>query len=168
MNDGAKWYVLQVAAQKELECKRRIKAAGFMAIVPTRIMPELRNGRWSEREIVMLPGYVFVRCLGTVEHYYRLSGIPDTIRILPGNGTYRPVPEDQMRWIIELSNGGEPWGVSTGINSDGRFKVLSGPLVGREHLVLNWDKRRRRAKILIRVLDEKRRIDVGLIESSNL
>ena len=125
MNDGAKWYVLQVATQKELECKRRIKDAGFMSIVPTRNMPELRNGRWGEREIVMLPGYVFVRCLGTVEHYYRLSGIPDIIRILPGNGAYRPVPEDQMRWVMELSNGGEPWGVSTGTDSDGRLKILS-------------------------------------------
>lgn len=160
-----KWYVLQVMTGAELDCRRHASASGFRAVVPTRIIPELRNGRWSEREIVMLPGYVFVRCLGTVEHYYRLSSIPETIRILPGNGSYRPVPEDQMRWILELANAGEPWGISTASNREGRLKILTGPLVGREHLVLNWDKRRRRAKILIRVLDERRMIDVGLTEA---
>ena len=137
-----------------------------MAVVPTRVMPEWSGRQWREREIVMLPGYVFVSCGGTVADYYRLSAIPDAVRILPGKGVYTPVPDDQMAWILELGNSGSPWSISTATDQDGRIKVLSGPLTGRESMIRSWDKRRRRAKILIKVLDQRRWIDVGLVEAS--
>lgn len=126
----------------------------------------------------MLPGYVFVSCGGTVTEYYRLAAIPDAIRLLPGKGEYTPVPEDQMAWILALSNGGKPWGISTAVNlqtdkvspanADGSLKVLSGPLSGRERMILNWDRRRHRAKIRVDVLNRTRLIDVGLMEETEM
>lgn len=148
----------------ERECRRKALDAGFAAVVPTRIMPEWSGRCWREREIVMLPGYVFVCGGGTVSEYYRLSAIPETICILPGKGVYTPVPDDQMAWVLELANGGTPWVISTAVDRGGHIEILSGPLVGREDLVIRWDKRRRRAKILIQVLDQRRLIDVGLVE----
>lgn len=157
--------MLQVTTGTELHCRERIAEAGIEAVVPTRIMPELRGGEWREREIVMLPGYVFVHCRGTVPDYYRLSAIQDTIRILPGGGRYDPVPDEQMQWILTLANGGEPWGISEAVLGDGwTIRVLSGPLIGRESEIVSWDRRRRRAKICIRVLEQQRMIDVGLKE----
>lgn len=149
----------------ETDSRRRAAEAGFSAVVPTRIMPERSGRHWREREIVMLPGYVFVRCSGTIPEYYRLSSIPEAIRILPGKGVITPVPDSQMAWILELANDGQPWAVSVAAERSGRIEVLSGPLVGREHLIQSWDKRRRRAKILVRVLDQRRWIDVGLTDA---
>lgn len=157
--------MLQVMTGTETDCRRRAAEAGFCAVVPTRIMPEWSGRRWREREIVMLPGYVFVLCGGTIAEYYRLSAIREAVRILPGKGVYTPVPDSQMAWILELANGGRPWAVSTASIRDGRIHVLSGPLVGREDLVVNWDRRRRRAKILVRVLDQRRMIDVGMVDA---
>lgn len=157
--------MLQVMTGSETDCRRKAAEAGFSAVVPTRIMPEWSGRRWREREIVMLPGYVFVSCGGSIADYYRLSGIPDAVRLLPGKGVYTPVPDSQMAWILELANGGQPWAVSTAAVCDGRIQVLSGPLVGREYLIQSWDKRRRRAKILVRVLDQRRWIDVGLTDA---
>ena len=124
----------------------------------------------------MLPGYVFVSCGGTVAEYYRLVAIPNAIRLLPGKGEYTPVPENQMAWILALSNGGKPWGISTAVNlpadkvssanADGPLKVVAGPLIGRERMILNWDRRRRRAKIRVDVLNRTRLIDVGLMEQT--
>lgn len=125
-------------------------------------MQELRRCEWRNREIVMLPGYVFVQLELTAKDYYRLGGVPDVVRILPGGGQYDPVPEEQMRWVLTLANGGEPWGISEAKNENGAIRVLSGPLTGREAEIISWDKRRRRAKIRVRVLDETRVIDVGL------
>lgn len=114
----------------------------------------------------MLPGYVFAACAGSVADYYRLAAIPEAIRLLPGRGVYTPVPERQMAWILELSNQGKPWGVSTATNADGPLKVLSGPLIGRERMILNWDRRRRRAKLRVDVLNRTRLIDVGLMDAT--
>lgn len=151
----------------ERECRRKALDAGFAAVVPTRIMPEWSGRCWREREIVMLSGYVFVLSAGTISDYYRLSAIPETISILPGKGVYTPVPDDQMAWILELANGGAPWAISTATDRAGHIEILSGPLTGREDLVVRWDKRRRRAKILIQVLDQRRLIDVGLAAIKN-
>lgn len=149
---------------KERECRQRIRESGIRAEVPSRIMPELRSGEWRDREIVMLPGYVFVQLELTAKDYYRLSGVPDMVRILPGGGRYDPVPEEQMRWVLTLANGGKPWGISEARDENGAIRVLSGPLTGRENDILRWDRRRRRAKIRVQVLNETRMIDVGLRE----
>lgn len=157
--------MLQVMTGTETDCRRRAAEAGFCAVVPTRIMPEWSGRHWREREIVMLPGYVFVSCGGTIPEYYRLSSIHEAIRLLPGKGVYTPVPDSQMAWIMELANGGQPWAVSVAAERSGRIEVLSGPLTGREGLIQSWDKRRRRAKILVRVLDQRRMIDVGMVDA---
>lgn len=159
-----KWFVLQVMTGEELECRKRIEKSGIRAIVPTRIMPELHAGRWREREIVMLVGYVFVQCSGSITDYYRLSAIPGAIRILPGRGVYHPVPDAQMAWILELAHNGKPWEISTAVIRNRKIHVLSGPLLGKTQEIRSWDKRRRRAKIQIRILNETRMIDVGLKE----
>ena len=159
-----KWFVLQVMTGEELECRRRIEKSGIRAIVPTRIMPELHGGRWREREIVMLVGYVFVQCSGSIADYYRLSAIPGAIRILPGRGVYHPVPERQMAWMLELAHNDKAWEISRAEMRNGKIHIISGPLLGKEHEIRSWDRRRRRAKIGIRILDETRMIDVGLQE----
>ena len=160
------WYVLQVMTGTESDCQRSAAAAGLRTLVPTRIMPELSQGKWREREHTMLPGYVFLLSDGSAADYYRMSAIPGAIRLLPGGGECSPVPKEQMDWIMELSNSGRPWTISTAAMIEGKLKVLQGPLIGREHMIQSWDRRRRRARIEIRVLDERRVIEVGLAEDT--
>lgn len=158
------WYVIQVMTGAEADCLRKLTELGIEAIAPTRILPELSGGVWRERERVMIPGYVFVHVTLSLWNYYRMAQIPCALRILPGNGEFQPVPEKQMKWILGMTAGGGAWGVSTAAEIGGRIVVRSGPLVGRERAIRKWDKRRRRCTIRIDVLDEKRQIDVGLIE----
>lgn len=133
------------------------------AIVPTRILPEYARGAWHERERVMIPGYVFVQMTLSLWSYYRVTQIPCALRILPGNGEYHPVPERQMEWILEMTQGGAAWGISTAEEQGDKIIVRTGPLIGREKNILKWDKRRRRCTMRISVLEEKRKIEVGLI-----
>lgn len=159
------WYVVQVTTGREIECRDRIIKSGIEAIAPTRIMPELNGGKWRQRERVMISGYVFIHAdIDTA--YYRLNGIPGTIRILPGNGSPEAVPEHQMKWIIWLANGGKPWGISTARKDpNGRTHILSGPMLGMEYKLEKWDRRRRRARIRIDVLDTSKIIELGLTEA---
>ena len=160
-----KWYVIQAMTGTETECCQRLNALGIDAIAPTRILPELSGGVWREREHVMIPGYVFVYVTLSLWNYYRMAQIPCLLRILPGNGEFQSVPEKQMRWIIDMDQSGRPWGISTAAEIDGKIVARSGPLVGREKMIRRWDKRRRRCTIRIDVLDERKQIDVGLVEA---
>ena len=159
------WYVIQVMTATATACCQRLNALGIDAIAPTRILPELSGGVWRERERVMIPGYVFACVTLSLWNYYRMTQIPYTLRILPGNGEFQPVPEKQMRWILDIDQSGRPWGISTASEIDGKIVVRSGPLAGRERIIWKWDKRRRRCTIRIDVLDERKHIDVGLIEA---
>lgn len=64
-----------------------------------------------------------------------------------------------------MDQSGRPWGISTAVEIDGKIVARSGPLVGREKMIRRWDKRRRRCTIRIDVLDERKQIDVGLVEA---
>lgn len=158
------WYVLQVMTGTERECVRRLRGMRMEAFAPSRILPELSGGKWRLKERVMLPGYVFIKSRMDVADYYRVSGVPEAVRILPGNGRVEPVPDAQMRWLLTLGGDGEPWGVSSAVVENGRPRILSGPLVGYEDRILRWDRRRRRARIAVDVLDRRREIEVGLEE----
>lgn len=149
----------------EAECRQKLNELGVEAIAPARVLPELSGGVWRERERPMIPGYVFARMALSIWNYYRVAQIPCVLRILPGNGEFHSVPEKQMRWILEMTQGGAAWDVSTAAEIEGKIIVRSGPLVGRERIIRKWDKRRRRCTIRIDVPDEKRQIDVGLIET---
>lgn len=163
--ETTQWYVIQVLTGAETECLQRLTKLGIKAVAPTRILPELSGGVWRERERMMIPGYVFAQMTLSIWNYYRVTQIPCALRILPGNGEFHPVPEKQMRWILEMTQDGAAWGISTAAEIGGRIVVRTGPLLGREKNILKWDKRRRRCTIRIGVLDERRKIDVGLIET---
>ena len=164
MTAKAAWYVLQVMTGTERECVRRLRGMHMEAFAPSRIMPELSGGKWRLKERAMLPGYVFIRSHMDAADYYRVSGVPDAVRLLPGGGRVEPVPEAQMRWLLTLGRDGEPWGVSFAVMEDGHPRILSGPLAGHEDRLLRWDRRRRRARIAVDVLDRRREIEVGLEE----
>lgn len=164
MTAKAAWYVLQVMTGTERECARRLRGMRMEAFAPSRIMPELSGGKWRLKERAMLPGYVFIQSRMDAADYYRVSGVPDAVRLLPGGGRVEPVPEAQMRWLLALGGDGEPWGVSFAVMEGGHPRILSGPLVGHEDRLLRWDRRRRRARIAVDVLDRRREIEVGLEE----
>lgn len=115
------WFVLWVLTGKELEALRRVRQIPGVqeALVPVETLLYRREGAWEERESVMIPGYVFLRCRMGSAIYYRIRGIPHVIGWL-GTDSMWPtiVPEGEMTPVIALSAGQDPAAQLTNVTID--------------------------------------------------
>lgn len=110
---NANWFVLWVLTGKELDVLQHTRRAPGIreAIVPTGTLPYRRNGAWEDREQVMIPGYVFLRCLMDSSIYYRVRGIPHVIGWLGGDSLWPTVvPDADMQRVLMLHSGCDPSG----------------------------------------------------------
>lgn len=160
--DNSAWYVVQTNTGAESDVRTRLSRLSYPTMLPSRVIPERRNGQVREVERLMMPGYVFVLSQMQAADWHVIRHLPEVLRIL---GSDRPTPlnaEEQKR-ILWLDNGGRAWGLSRGRYDRGRLVITDGPLAGREADVIRVDARTGRARILAGILGESRGIDLGLI-----
>ena len=172
------WYVLEVLSGKEISAVHALRAVGYGAFSPSRILPERRGGVWKDVERMMLPGYVFLSAQMSAEDWHRAMATDGAIRILGANGP-EPVLDAEAERMRVLGNGGEAWGVSIariirrGVNEDGADEidliVDSGPLKGLEDWIVAFEPRRRRALVAVRLPGgEEKAIALGMLITNDL
>ena len=120
---------------------------------------------------MILPGYVFVEVGSEVPpsqgmkaaDWHRIRRLPGVIRIL-GEGRPEALSADEAERIRWLDHGGEAWCISTAEGSGGsEYLIKSGPLKDCKSEIQSIDRRGNRARIEVRVLGEKKSIDLALI-----
>ncbi|NMA96437.1 MAG: antiterminator LoaP [Clostridiales bacterium] len=160
------WYAIFVEARREDRLKKCIERTcpedSIKALVPKRKLIERRQGKEYERILTLFPGYVFVRaCMDGFDVYYKLSKLPGVISILK-DGVYPvDVPEEEMNIILSLTRFGEVIDFSNLYREGDKIKVSSGPLEGLEGIIYKYDHRKKRAKVIINLLDTEKRVDLG-------
>lgn len=108
INETNSWYVLYVRTGQERDVAEAIQVLpDTTAIVPMRIMLELRRGVWTEVSRTLFPAYVFCKTLLTASRYYELVNTSGVIRML-GSGSSLlplPVPETEMSPVLAPGDG---------------------------------------------------------------
>lgn len=166
INETNSWYVLHVRTGQERDVAEAIQALpDTTAIVPMRIMLELRRGAWTEVSRTLFPAYVFCKTLLTASRYYELVNISGVIRML-GSGSSLlplPVPETEMSPVLALGMGGRPIGISQAVRtSGGRIRIIEGPLRLLPGRITRIDARRRRATVELPLMGEDKPVQLAL------
>lgn len=168
------WYSFFVRSGKEEEIKlfmdRFYSSHDLSCLVPKRTVPERKQGKTHDRTKILFPGYIFIKTGDIQNVYYNIKKTPHLLYMV--NGAIRknnqaahfftPIPKEQMDWLVELCGVNGTLGYSDIILWGSQMKVTSGPLLGKEELIRKIDKRKSRAKIEVRLLDEVKLIDVGI------
>lgn len=154
------WYVLQVHTLRELEVRDDLKALGYQAAVPREMTIERHGGVWRERERLFFPGYVFIELRMTDTDYHRIHGVDHVLRIL---GQPTPLDADEALYIEMLSITDAPLNPSRGVLDGDRLRIVSGPLIGKEGWIIRLDKRQRRARVRVHILNRIHDINMSLI-----
>lgn len=156
-------YVLSVRTGGERAVRRSLERLGVRALVPRRETLIRRKGVWKTEEEVLFPGYVFPELEPCPETYYQATGLPDVRGFLTG-GEEAPqaLSREEESRIRLLGNQGEAIGISRARMEEGRLKVLSGFLLGREQEILRYDARRKRAVIGAILCGRARELTVSL------
>ena len=156
------WYVLYVRTGREPEIKAELQRQGYAAAVPIKIMMERARGTWTGHPKPVMPGYVFVSLRLTDEDYYRITDVPGVHRFL---GVARPEPltPEEADFIDWLENGGLPLTESDVLlQPEQPAKIMSGPLRGREGLIVWINPRQRRACVAITVGGQRKEFTLSI------
>ncbi|MGO4529158.1 antiterminator LoaP [Paenibacillus sp. 2TAF8] len=169
------WYAIYVQSGRESQIKsiieKRFDSNELQCLLPKRKVPERREGKVTHVVKLMFPGYLFLHTVMNAKRYYEIREIPNVYRLL--RYTYNESSSNQEEYfqticpqeikvIMRLLNENEIIEYSQVDCSNTNVKVFSGPLKGLEDIIQKVDKRKKRAKIQISLLDEKKIIEVGL------
>jgi len=130
---------------------------------PQRSLPIKKEGKVKISLKPLFPGYLFLEEeMIPSSLYWLLKRIPGFIRFLKSNQDIEPLEGETLRMIQQLLHFGEIVQTSkVFFDENNRIKVTQGPLKGMEGLIIKVDKRKRRAKIQLKLYEDSFLVDFG-------
>jgi transcriptional antiterminator NusG len=161
------WYALFVEANQEENLQKFIRIVYsddcIRTLVPKRRLIERRQGKNYERILKVFPGYVLVNTdMDNLAMYYRLKESPRVLSVLKTDSFPTPISEDDMDIILALTRYGEIIDFSELYKEGEKIRVKKGPLEGLEGIILKYDNRKKRVKVMIKILDHEKKVDLGV------
>lgn len=147
--------------EKAIAGRLKQKYPELEALSPIRIVPEKRDGKWADREHVLLPGYVFVYAPGQLPvsikqkepHIYRLLDYDEEMRSLFGED------REYALWLLRHHGQIVP---SKVLCQGDQVTIIDGPLKDCQGTIKKLDKHKRRAWISFRFAGEIRTVSLGV------
>lgn len=162
------WYVIQVLKGRE---DAMVELIGRM--VPADILEEVFSpkysteikvrGAWQRVERDLLPGYLIAVTDTPLELEQQLLKIQEFARVLRQGDTFVPLAGEEIEVISAFTSAGKrvvP--MSCGFKVGERVVVTDGPLVGRELLIKDINRRKSIAELELDFCGRKKRMRVGL------
>ena len=129
---------------------------GVTALIPVKVILEKRHHSWVEREVDLIPGYVFVydnnkeaHDFASVLHGYRVLKYDTQCKALYG------ADEEFALWLFKHSGRLE---ISTMFGDGDSIKVISGPLTDCAGHIVKMDKHKQRALIEFGLMGTSKKI----------
>lgn len=100
-------YAISVTGGKEFQVLEELKKIdGIKALLPTNMIVIRKAGIWREKEKVLIPGYIFIKCKFNYDLYYKVKSIPCVTSWI-GKGVPSVMSIEDESFIEFLSNNGE-------------------------------------------------------------
>ena len=135
-------YVIYCQSGREMSVVRQLAEKNIMAYAPRRLVQERRRGKWTQREILLFSGYVFLDCTKLdPEIWQAVKFCYGTLKLLSSS----QLSQTEEEYIRFLCNGGCPLGISLGYVSGGVLHITDGFLKRFEHRIIRFNRRGKRA-----------------------
>jgi transcription antitermination factor NusG len=126
-----KWYVLYTRHHHERAVYERVLSKGFQSYLPLAMI--WRKSRDGPRKVLtpLFPRHVFVRCYLEMYAHLELISIRGAMRLLENaQGQFLVVPDEEIRLLRQLINGGVLLELGTYQVEGERVEVVKGLLQG--------------------------------------
>ncbi|WP_336779432.1 antiterminator LoaP [Paenibacillus illinoisensis] len=178
------WYALFVKngseEMVENQIKRKFDNTILTILVPKRELIERKEGSLRLVYRKMFPGYVLLNTNISVNTYYklkRISGVLNFLNKVPqkveknvSDYVYRnsdkdyffSIADEEISPILDLLDEQGILKFSHACIENSKVIIRSGPLKGRDGIIKKFDRRKKRAKIIVEFLGVRKEFDVGL------
>lgn len=162
----AKWYVLQVTTDREIEIKNRIEKQGYKVLVPLVEKTIRQKGKWKRQIDIIFRGYIFVKLDYKWSDYYSLCKCPGVIRLLGGGKNPIPLTDEEIMTVRRIDMLRSASLVE--FDNEGKLIPINGILLEfKEHLI-SYKRRQRRAVIELTIAKNKTPVTVSFIEKQHI
>ena len=158
----AKWYVLQVTTDREIEIKNRIEKQGYKVLVPLVEKIIRQKGKWKRQINVIFRGYIFVKLDYKWSDYYNLCKCPGVIRLLGGGKNPIPLTDEEIMTVRRIDMLRSASLVE--FDDDGSLVALNGILKEFKDSLISCNRRQRRAVIELTIAKKKTQVTVSFTE----
>ena len=162
----AKWYVLQVTTDKEIEIKNRLEKQGYKVLVPLVEKIIRQKGKWKRQINVIFRGYIFVKLDYKWSDYYNLCKCPGVIRLLGGGKNPIPLTDEEIMTVRRIDMLRSASLVE--FDNDGKLIPLAGILKEFKDQLISYKRRQRRAVIELTIAKNKTPVTVSFIEKQTV
>jgi transcriptional antiterminator NusG len=124
-----------------------------------------KKGKLINQITCVFPGYLFFQCSGdkpSPELLMTLKRTRNFMRVLPATDNIKPLNDRDTEIIRRLLSFGKEIGPSQVMfDENNRIKVIRGPMMGMEGMIIKVNKRKRRAKIRLDMNDSPISFDLS-------
>lgn len=148
-------FVLYVRGGHELRIIEELRLKNITAYCPRQIKLERHRGSWEYVERIIFTRYIFVDVPElTAKIWHSVMKCTGAIKFVSSCA----LPPGEESYIRQICNGGESVGISRGYVSDGVLHITSGFLLGRDHEIVKFNRRGKRATADVTFGGEKHRV----------
>lgn len=162
----AKWYVLQVTTDKEIEIKNRLEKQGYKVLVPLVEKIIRQKGKWKRQIDIIFRGYIFVKLDYKWSDYYSLCKCPGVIRLLGGGRNPIPLTDEEIMTVRRIDMLRSASLVE--FDNEGKLIPLNGILKEFKDQLISYKRRQRRAVIELTIAKNKTPVTVSFIEKQTV
>jgi len=160
------YFALHIKTGSEEKIRKSIEEMihnDLRVFCPMRELMIRKKGKSTRQLKPMFGGYIFVEAEEiSASTLSILKKIPDFFQVLPSNKDIKPVRKEEMEFLRSLFTGNQIAALSVAkFDENDRIQIISGPLKGKEGLIVKVDRRKGRAKIQINAFDREHYVDLG-------
>lgn len=160
------YFALHIKTGSEEKIRKAIEeklTRNLKVFCPMRELMIRKKGKTRKELKPMFAGYIFVEAeeiSGPI--LSKLKTIPDFYQVLPSNKDIKPVRKEDMEFLNSLFTGSQLARLSKArFDENDRIQIIDGPLKGKEGLIVKVDRRKGRAKIVIKAFEKEHFVDLG-------
>ena len=169
------WYVLRAISGKENKVEEYINNALVSSslfreyvsqvLIPREKIITLKNGKRTEKERNLLPGYLLVECYLCDESFPLLRNIPNVLGFLSGGKTSakpEPVSQEEVNKLVGIASESETRAASEITFLVGEsVKVVDGPFNGFKGQVQEVSQDKHKLKVVVTIFDRQTPLELG-------
>lgn len=155
------WYVIHAQTRKELEVEMALRRQGLEIFLPQVTIPSRRRDRKITLRLPLFPGYLFINARLDTKIFHKIIKAHHVFRLL-GNGRPAPIPKAEVEAIKAIVSGDRPYYPWRFLEKGKKVRVIDGPLVGVEGIILEMREQKRRLVVGVELF--KRSVAVELTD----
>jgi len=173
LNLGRRWYVLHTYSGYEENVKRNLdqridsfdmRDKIYQVLVPKEKKIKIKNGKRTEIEEKIFPGYVLVEMVVTDDSWYVVRNTPNVTGFVGSGTTPTPIDQKEVEELLKRMSGETKTEQRIDFEVNDVVRITDGPFKNFEGKISNVDHERGRVKALVSMFGRETPVELDALQ----